>query len=148
MKRAAVAAFALLIGCATPIDEWHGDVTFSEEQRAAIERGNSFLAKRLNVRPYGIVWDAPHVDDSTPCPYATICKRGRIESPPSCAGKDGCGGRGSVQIDPDASPNVDSLAAMAGHEFGHERGLRHHEGPGLMNPTVPLFPMWAEGDDQ
>jgi hypothetical protein len=130
-----IAAFALA-GCGSQELPLHGDVTFTAEERAAIERGNVFIAEQLGVEPYGIVWDLPHPSDTSSAGKLVIV-RGVPEH--------GYGGWTGTNAHVVLSPG--SGDALAAHEFGHTRGLRHLPADvvGLMNPDrVEL--KWTDAD--
>ncbi len=120
-------------GCASPVSPFHGDVTFTAIERAAIERGAAFTAEHTGA-PLDIVWDAPHVPDGT-------CRVGTIER------SEGTGalaerGLGCIHI---GVTQPEYIAVLAAHELGHWRGLEHVT-HGLMQPVVTPTLAWSEED--
>lgn len=116
----------------------HGDVTFTPEERAAIERGAAFLSAHANTNafPIGpIVWDAPHTWPES-CAEETIQRSakgdGAITHP-----------FGARCIALGVGPKAPSLDALAAHEFGHWIGMEHVS-RGLMQP----FGMSLEWSDE
>lgn len=110
----------------------HGDVSFSPDERAAVERGNVWLAEQIGREPVGIVWDLPHGEEPelaiirAPMPYGRgLTTKGRIYLPEQIY-------------------SLDKLAALSAHEFGHFQGLAHHAGPGIMNEAVQTLTWTAE----
>ena len=105
----------------------HGDITFTPEERAAIERGDALIADRVGRDPVGVVWDAPHpIDDQPegPCVQGTIIRT---------KGIGGSHRRGCLRIGTDDPAYFERVAT---HELGHWYGLCHHDGPGIMNDAV------------
>lgn len=129
-------AALLGIGCGSERPTYHGDTTFTAAEREAIERGNAWLAERVDDEPFAIVWDAPHpADDELGRPY-DIVRRPKM-----------LGGRNDerrvVHLGVgEGSPSLDVLAA---HELGHARGLVHVDDEGVMDPE-PWQLVWTESD--
>lgn len=136
----------VLAGCSTNTQPLRGDVAFSADERDAIERGNVFVAERLGVEPYDIVWDLPHPADPSSVGELVIV-RGCSRQTFSGTGDV----NGHVEISPDAlasSGSTEDLAVIAAHEFGHTRRLQHlpADVPGLMNPSTEHALIWTAAD--
>ena len=122
-------------------DVWHGDVTFTTEERALIEQGAAFLSAHTKQGAIQIVWDAPHAaySDET-CPVMHIVRQARGAK---------VGGRASTTcMHLDEKPEWvenDQWAGMVSHEWGHTRRLKHHNGTGLLQPINPPL-LWTEED--
>lgn len=103
---------------------FRGDVTFTTDERAAIERGDAFLGTSVGGVPFGVVWDLPHgaVDERTIMRGSTTRNFGLTVN-------------GRIEIDADrADGDLEELATLSAHELGHVRGLPHnaHDGRGVM----------------
>jgi hypothetical protein len=136
----------LSLSCASKQDPMHGDVSFTAEERSAIERGNVFIAERVGQEPYDIVWDLPHPTDPSSGGALTIV---RGCSRPTFSGTGEINGH--VEIAPDrlvASGSTEDLAVIAAHEFGHTRRLQHlpADVAGLMNPSTEHSLVWTDAD--
>lgn len=133
----ALALACAALGCAVDDADYHGDETFTEAERAEIERGNAFVAERLGVAPYRIVWDAPHR------PYPLPGELGRVEP---VGGEAGYFYQGRLVIGPERAGSA--LAAVAAHEMAHARGVQHHAGVGSMVETLAPGAelMWTADD--
>ena len=138
-------------GCVTETP-LRGDVTFTAEERAAIERGNAWVAERISREPYAIVWDLPHAETGAAEPF-TITHR--ISGGPYAEPGHGSPGafyapqgraffaESRVELHP-SDPRT--LAAVAAHEFGHLHGLTHHHGVGLMSDNDGASLSWTDAD--
>ncbi len=122
------AAFLCLAGCGGASVEtagpYHGDVRFTEAERSAITRGDIFLAERLGVQPFGVVWDLQPGE---------VCARSVARG--SSTGDFGHHSEGRVELDAArAGGNMEELATLAAHELGHARGVEghHYDGSGVM----------------
>lgn len=137
-ERARLLGFVILSltsGCANESPPWHGDETFTPEERAQIETGLAFVSSRVDDHTPRIIWDAPHAEG--PCPVATVCRREELP---------GFTGFYSPAPAIDLVP-VSCLDVNAAHEFGHWYGYRDHDGPGVMNPKNPKPELvWTEED--
>ncbi len=141
MKLVAFVMALGLVGCGPHPDPLHGDVTFTADEREAIERGNVWMAERVGRAPYDIVWDLPHPSD--PGGDARLVIVRGVE----CSD---CGGRTNPYAHVELAPaDSDRMAMIAAHEFGHTWGLRHlpDDVAGIMNPTPWLIGMtWTPAD--
>lgn len=129
-----------LAGCGQDdTSPWHGDVTFSLEDRATIEASEAWIAGHVGREPRGVVWDAPHQEaDCTDGQSSLILKRDR--------GIGGCFTRTDwcIYLGP-----TNPLDALSAHEFGHYYHL-HHVDPSsrsVMNPT-PYFKIWTDAEQE
>jgi len=139
-----VALCAIEVGCSLSPQEptFHGDVTFTREERAAIERGDVWLAVHAGRDPLGIVWDLPHYDRVEDAPaYSIVRARPRI-------GVGEYDGQLRVTLNPSAV-NLDGLELLTAHELGHYRGMGHHDACGLMADGAirDQLPSWTPADD-
>lgn len=131
-----VLAVAGLVGCVQHRETTiHGDVTFTAEERASVERGAAFISARTpDEGAVVVLWDAPHVDG--PCEGDTIQR--------SAGGTGGVTSESCIVLglqDPHGTLALDALAA---HELGHWRGMGHVI-RGLMQPLdMPLA--WSDED--
>lgn len=134
-------AVECLVGCA-PDHTWHGDTSFTLEERAAIETANEWLASRLGDDAYAIVWDLPPGDEAP----AYSIRNGRVPAPFMATRE-----HHRIRIDTSMfSPGpyrIGALTQVTAHEFGHERGMEHHEGEGLMNPIEDTALHWTSLDE-
>lgn len=138
-----VALCATTVGCALSPAEprFHGDVTFTAEERAAIERGDAWLAAQIDADPLGIVWDLPHPDRIEDAPaYAIVRARPRI-------GVGEYDGALHVLLNPE-SVNIPGLELLTAHELGHYRGMGHHDSCGVMTDggIRDELPQWTPAD--
>jgi hypothetical protein len=126
---------ALLIGVwgCSETQPFHGDVSFTAEERESVERGNAFLAQHVGQEPFAIVWDGDGTES------LAISKGVRV----GLAGHND--GTGRIQIG-EGMASV-RLSAVVAHELGHERGLSHHNGAGLMGIDGTDSLVWT-ADDQ
>jgi hypothetical protein len=122
---------------------YRGDVSFTLAERRAIEYGNTFLAENTGLAPFEIVWDLPHDSDEDGCEtergiYRRSELKGGLYHRWNACIKIGVGNRDWMV-----------LAAIAGHELGHARYLRHlrDDVPGLMNHHNAKVE-WTAGDQQ
>lgn len=113
-----------LVGCGQDL-AFHGDLAFTAEERSAIETGARFVAERTQTPVVEIVWDG---DMSA---RNTIRKQQPLqpEATGSLTAHDGT----DLTLSMRPGFDVDSYRVIAAHEFGHYRGMQHHDGPGLMN---------------
>jgi hypothetical protein len=135
MQRMLAILLVSLAACAEPVP-WHGDVTFTPEERASIEGGAAFLSAHTD-REIVIVWDAPHLDGS--CRTGTIQRR----SDPGAATDriNGC-----IYIGTQAREAA-YMARLAAHEMAHWRGM-NHVANGLMMPVARSSDLeWTEEDE-
>ncbi len=134
MMRWILAAVAMcVLGCEYNVPvALHGDVTFTANERDAIEQGNAWIADRVGRSAYPIVWDLPHPSDANDATKLSIV---RGLSPAHFAlGVGFESGDRHIEIDP-SNAGENEVAIVAAHEVGHMFGLGHHDGPGIMNPT-------------
>ncbi len=129
----ALALFAIA-GCGVPTP-FHGDVTFTVEERAEIERGAAFLSAHTSGEEISIVWDAPHKESG--------CDPGTIARSQGVGAATIAGNCIVIGIEPNPLMNT---AAVAAHEFGHWYGLRHSS-RGLMQPWNIATLEWTEEDE-
>ncbi len=116
----------------------HGDVTFTDEERAAIERANAFVAEKVGTEAVPIIWDLPHPDRADGGGELSIT-RGTLD--PTHFGNTS-GSR--IELDPMRfGLNVEPSAA---HEFGHFYGAHHHRGVGIMHPNGSNELVWTGAD--
>lgn len=128
--------FALCVSCGPTYGlTWHGDETFADDERRAIEHGNVWIAERVEQEPYEIVWDAPHPPDDAPGRTRDIVRR------PNSVGGLHSGSEGVIYLGLRGNP----LDVLAAHEFGHTRLLDHHPG-GVMDPN-PTVLVWTAEDE-
>ncbi len=121
-----VMALVSLAGC-SPDHVWHGDVSFTDEERQAIEAGAAFVAEQTGQEPLAIVWDLPPGDEA---PNRSI--RSGHTLPNTNAMRLGH----LIRIDTAqfvGPERIGQLAAVTAHEVGHEYGLEHHAGLGIMS---------------
>ena len=143
--------FALLLalcagglGCGVSNEPtFHGDVAFSLEERAAIDRGDTWLAAQIGREPLGIVWDLPHVDRVDDAPPHSIV---RLRPPVGVGEYDG---ELRVVLNPDAV-TLEGLELLTAHELGHYRGMGHHNARGVMQEggIRDELPVWTEADSR
>jgi len=137
----AALAAVLVVACSAddgPV--FRGDVRFSEAERAAIERGDVWLAERVGGRSLGVTWDLSPEEAAAAPTYAIV--RGR--SPLGIGHADRLG---RVVLDAD-TVSLGGLEQLAAHELAHYRGIDHHPGPGLMSEDGlrDRLPEWTEED--
>ena len=125
-----------VVGCFAPSSAvtWHGDVTFTAEERAKIEAGAAFMSAHAG-EPIAIVWDASHVVGA--CPELVIRKTPGV-------GGEYVGGAWCISLGSD-EPEPGFLSALAAHELGHWLGLEH-VGAGLMQPFGMALE-WSDADE-
>lgn len=138
-----VALGAIEMGCALSPKEprFHGDVTFTAEERAAIERGDAWLAAQIGEEPLGVTWDLPHPDRIDDAPAYSIVRA----RPPRGVGE--YDGELRVTINPGLLSPA-GLETLAAHELGHYRGMDHHQGAeGIMHDGIrDEAPVWTAED--
>ncbi len=134
MTRWVAGCLLALAGC-SETQSFHGDVAFTAEERAAIERGNAFISEHTGRDPFDIVWDASDTSDTGNGP--TIVRG--VSGP-----WDGHGWISGIEVV--ETTDFDRLAAIAAHEFGHQRGLGHHTGPGVMSHDAAIGIVWTTED--
>lgn len=119
-----------------------GDVTFTAEERAAIERGEEWLATQVGADPFGIVWDLPHPARPEDAPAYSVTRARPVR------GVGFYDGHYRVTLNPDAT-TIDGLERFTAHEIGHFRGLDHHIGCGLMSDEGQrdTLPEWTPEDE-
>jgi len=130
------------LGCGASFEPtFHGDVTFSLEERAAIERGDAWLAARIGRDPLGVVWDLPHGEPASAAPPYSIV---RLRPPVGVGEYDG---RLRVVLNPDAV-TLEGLELLTAHELGHYRGMGHHNERGVMQEggIRDELPVWTAAD--
>ena len=126
-------------GCAAPVDDdvWHGDESFTTEQRTDIESSMRWMTEHAGAPEVEIVWDH----------HGSSCERSIVVADLP-AGTIGDSSRnGCIRID--TAQGFDRVGAIAAHEMTHVRmGPGHHHDVGLMNVNVPIVVMWTVADDQ
>lgn len=135
---AAAAAVALaLVGCCGP-DIWHGDVTFTPEERLLVESGNFYVAGNIGESYFHIVWDLRHRDGKC------VAELSILRRPYTTDGAQTVGGS-CIYL---GTLDKGHIEASAAHEFGHQHGLGHlGEGQtGLMQPVNPRL-QWTADDE-
>ncbi len=141
MKYLAVLLAFFIGGCANTGALWHGDRSFTADERDKIEDANTFIAKKVHRNPYHIVWDGEPVPDGGTCKVPFSVVRGGKTNP-----------YGGYWYDKERCAYLDVRAAdfagLAAHELGHSRGLPHlQEGvKGLMNEFVGPM-VWTDADE-
>lgn len=140
-KIVALLLLPVLLAC-TPEPTLHGDVTFTSEERAAIEGAAAFMAERTGNEAPAIVWDARHVGPTDACERETIVRRERMVGLDGMmVGKEGC-------LYLNAALDPDRFQAVAAHELGHWFGVGHHDELGIMNVNVSATMRWTDADER
>lgn len=122
--------------CGEPDPRWHGDLSFSTEEQRAIETGFKFTAEHTGTPPIVVVWDGD-LSQSSPRSIQRMRLKGDVLAETDTAGN----------IDVDADKGFDRLDVIAAHEMGHVLGLKHHDGPGIMNPAASGWLIWTDYDE-
>ena len=139
-------SLASVIGGCGAGDVFHGDVTFTLEERHSIEHANLWLAATLEEAPFEIVWDLPHPVDGVEVDISVASiRRGRA---PSQASNVEGWTQGERAVSIRVSADHQRLETVTAHELGHCRGLKHHNGPGLMNPHGESKLEWTIWDEE
>lgn len=136
-----VVLLMLLLGC-SETRTFRGDMSFTPEERAEIERANAWLVEQEDVggEPFSIVWDLPH--ESAPVDFTIVC--GERDS---YAVTGFTADTGRVELSPASNrARLPILAILAAHEFAHMRGIGHHTGTGVMNSHISTELVWTESD--
>lgn len=114
---------------------WHGDISWSPEDRAIIEESNQWVATHTGTRKVPIVWDLEPEADVFSVGWAII------------KGKAGGGmsniGNHSTTFTDLGNP----LGAISAHEFGHLVGLDHTPDPLSFMYFAPEFRDWTDTDE-
>ncbi len=137
-------AFVLLLaGCASRPIVFRGDRAFTDQERVLVQMGADFISEKTGRGPIEIVWDLPHGSGLFPLPTV---RREHLPDP-----RLGLRRLDGVIIDADKWSrwgNENALVTISAHEFGHFLGLQHHDGPGIMAPTVgpDAVPTWTAED--
>ncbi len=126
------------VGCALEDEPWHGDSSFTREERHEIEAANELVAEMLGVSPSEIAWDAPSRGEDEPGNRLDIVRRA------SDGGGHFSGSSGVIYLGVSGREGP-LLRALAAHEFAHARGVKHHDYEGIMNP-IPMVPTWTAAD--
>jgi hypothetical protein len=144
----ALAFATLVVGCMLPAQEehppdtivWHGDVTFTAEERTLVETGANWLKDYVRPR-HAIVWDAPHPAETEECTPGTIARRTKsIGAVCYCSYFDN---RTCISLGVADGYLLDALAA---HELTHASGVLDHAPHGLlMRPYNPVRD-WSDSD--
>lgn len=137
-------ALACLAGCADDgAHVWHADTSFTDEERASIEVGNAWLAVHMEVAPKVVVWDLSPGDDA---PSYSI-RNGPVPAPFDATRTADHRIRIDMSMHETPGPyRLTTLECVAAHELGHENGLEHHAGPGLMAPYSGWYLTWSPED--
>lgn len=143
LARLIVPLIALLeSGCVT--ESWRGDTSFTAEERTAIEEGNEWLAAHTDQPARIIVWDLSPDEDA---PRYSI-RDARLADPEFAKRSSAHRIRfDRAQFDaypPEVRLRFYRLAAA--HEFGHELGMKHHAGSGVMSPVLDVKGIWTMQD--
>ena len=148
MKLYLTVSAAILTACAGCVNTaysdpvWHGDVTFTPEERLLVENGNAYLAASIGKEPYDIVWDLPHTVDCVT--ENSLLKWDAVRDGFTWYARGRC-----IAIMTEVTGH---LSATSAHEFGHMRGLGHLEPgeAGLMKPvhnfTDGHSDSWSQSD--
>ncbi len=143
MRAPSVLCVCALLGCAPDDERWHGDASFTPDERAAIEAGSAWTAEHVGAAPPVFVWDGEDDSDLNVVrrrvPPAQLCAD--VHDCTGYAAPRGGGTGGRVWLAPGRVHE-----ALAAHEFGHVYGLRHHEERGLMQPVRPEL-VWTAADE-
>lgn len=105
---------------------WHGDETFSPEERADIEEANSWMAEQVDQSSLLIVWDEPHEEPLRRVEGSHTKRRRIIRT----RGDAGLFDNYTISLGTKSSV----LRVLAAHEFGHQWKLGHTHG-GVMDPN-------------
>lgn len=140
MRTAKLIGAVLLLcvsGCSNdPV--YHGDLSFTPAERAAIEAGILTIGCDTDTTPFQVVWDgdldASHTILNQPPPGKATS--GRFVIP-----------EGSTDRRLYLLPHqpLGQLRAVTAHEFGHALGMDHHDGPGRMAWTAQ--DVWTKEDE-
>lgn len=120
----------LSTGCARE-RPYHGDVTFTAEERASVEAGLRFLYSQIGDEYPGIVWDVEGAE----------CENFHILRGTAAGGYyDGakCMWVGPVQ--------PWHMPAIAAHEAAHALGMRHVDGSTSLMSSVAVL-TWSPEDE-
>ncbi len=137
-----------LMGCGEHVVVFHGDTSFTPEERSQIQRGADLLSEHMHESTIEVVWDLP---PGTPPPQLSITKK-LLRAPEDRGVVGYCDGN-RVLIDVEkvrmTGPPDGSLVFAAAHELGHYWGLDHHESPdgimaGYLSPRS--VPAWSAAD--
>lgn len=135
----ALACAVAIVGCG-PSNVFHGDLAFSLEERAEIDRAAAEMAERVGAPTIEIVWDG-EIDDGS----QRILRR----EPPG-GGADGRYLMSSRAYEREIYVRPGLTLARVGvvmrHELGHWYSLDHHDGPGLMAKSA--MNAWTEDDER
>ena len=122
--------FLVIGGCAAEaLATFHGDPSFTPDERREIERGRDMIARDFDAEPFPIVWDGRPIDE-----------RPSIHRVEAGTWPQAYGGTWRVMLDPDgldaSAPRI-PLACAAAHEFGHQhRQTAAHDEAGIMGDTL------------
>ncbi len=142
MRWLLAALLVVLGGCGSNV--WHGETSFTEDERAEIEAGNTWLTFHMGLPADVIVWDLPPGGDA---PMYSI-RDGAVPSPEIARRYS----HHRIRFDREqfsAYPHDERMRryrVLAAHEFGHDHGMRHHAGPGVMNELVDINAVWTLQD--
>lgn len=124
-----IVAFSLTVSCGED-DTYHGDETFTAEERTAIEAGDVWITACTGVDAFPIEWDLAHPEPGTIFPRSLrVIVKGTTNS-------ERLGATYHHRLEIDDGLRADLLVVVAAHEFGHARGLVDlpADTAGVMNP--------------
>lgn len=116
----------------------HGDVSWTEEERAIIEESNRWVALHTGTREVHIVWNLAPDANVLSVSWAVI--KGKAGGGMSVTGP---GGNHSTTFSSIGNP----LDAISAHEFGHLAGLDHNPDPHSFMYYAPLEREWTPTDE-
>jgi len=136
----------LLLGCTSqwppwadapdvPVQVWHGDTSWSLEDRAIIEESNQWVATHTGTRKVPIVWDLEPGADVLSVGWAIV------------KGKAGGGLSNPSNHSTTFTDLGNPLGAISAHEFGHLIGLDHTPDPRSFMYWAPEFREWTDTDE-